>query len=844
MEPWLEQGLWQEISPLTAELFKIWAWPWSRPRPAHYHLQAAAISVYTTYPNSAWTDSEFKLYITLDTEARRTTSQHTFSALCVYEVCEFLFFLFLNSHKRMKPPDSGFLLQTCLSKGGNFYFPPCHIITVSGFRILLDCPLDLSSLMIFSPIPTHAFSNPELPSPDSVDQKRQKHERPIDSSELIRAQPWFKTVTSLHLWNVPFIDVVLISSPMGMLGLPFLSRVNGFRAKIYVTEVTARIGQLLMEDLVLMNKEFRQFYGCEESGLPQWMNWEKLESLPSLFREIVLGEDGVELGGWMPLYSADDVKGCMQKVHTLKYAQEVCYNGTLIIKAVSSGLEIGTYLSSPVLEDVKDNSCYSAPTSQKSSTLSADNDQEASAELLLSTSESLEEMEKLNFICSCIIDSVKAGGSVLIPIGRLGIILQLLELISLSLEASSLKNMLTEIEAVHIVDPSSWVYSFKNYWHSQISYLNGYASSDKKRYGHVPGANPLSSQILGCKNWSEGISIAVWEPCIAFSPHWSLRLGPVVHLLRRWSGDENSLLIMEEGVDADLALLPFKPMAMKDLQWDGLILAAIWMGFDIPGPSREVFRLDDLHSQYFGIDHSLNMRHLMFPGPLLQKVQPLLKILQPKFVLFPEDLRQLVSYSDTNSHAFFYYCENETLPVPSLKNSSELEIAADLVSLIHCRRLTAESIGIGRLKGDFSVTHGKHQLHSGSEQADSSQSRPPLLHWGSLDLERLLAVLEKMGIRGSVEQGNSDTDSENARVVHVYEPNKALIEVRENSTIISASNESLSSLIFEAVDGIFLQFNLKVNLIVAQKKELLASSGELGTNIQPSLHDRISNMLL
>lgn len=197
---------------------------------------------------------------------------------------------------------SVYMKFTCLSKGGNFYFPPCHIITVSGFRILLDCPLDLSSLMIFSPIPTNAFSNPELPSPDSVDQKRQKHERPIDSSELIRAQPWFKTVTSLHLWNVPFIDVVLISSPMGMLGLPFLSRVNGFRAKIYVTEVTARIGQLLMEDLVLMNKEFRQFYGCEESGLPQWMNWEKLESLPSLFREIVLGEDGVELGGWMPLY--------------------------------------------------------------------------------------------------------------------------------------------------------------------------------------------------------------------------------------------------------------------------------------------------------------------------------------------------------------------------------------------------------------------------------------------------------------------------------------------------------------------------------------------------------------
>lgn len=109
--------------------------------------------------------------------------------------------------------------------------------------------------------------------------------------------------------------------------------------------------------------------------------------------------------------SADDVKGCMQKVHTLKYAQEVCYNGTLIIKAVSSGLEIGSCnwtingpnikiacllssvfdsshamnfdyhtlqgndliiysdLSSPVLDDIKHTSRYSMQSSQNSSTL-------------------------------------------------------------------------------------------------------------------------------------------------------------------------------------------------------------------------------------------------------------------------------------------------------------------------------------------------------------------------------------------------------------------------------------------------------------------------------------------
>ncbi|KAF7123562.1 hypothetical protein RHSIM_Rhsim12G0031700 [Rhododendron simsii] len=54
-------------------------------------------------------------------------------------------------------------------------------------------------------------------------------------------------------------------------------------------------------------------------------------------------------------------------------------------------------------------------------------------ESLLNTDDSFEEMEKLAFISSCIIDSVKAGGSVLIPIGQLGNVLQHLECISCAL---------------------------------------------------------------------------------------------------------------------------------------------------------------------------------------------------------------------------------------------------------------------------------------------------------------------------------------------------------------------------------------------------------------------------
>ena len=55
------------------------------------------------------------------------------------------------------------------------------------------------------------------------------------------------------------------------------------------------------------------------------------------------------------------------------------------------------------------------------------------------TDENLEEMEKIVFICSCALDCIRGGGSVLIPINRLGTSLQLLEEMSTSLDASAMK---------------------------------------------------------------------------------------------------------------------------------------------------------------------------------------------------------------------------------------------------------------------------------------------------------------------------------------------------------------------------------------------------------------------
>lgn len=156
-----------------------------------------------------------------------------------------------------------------------------------------------------------------------------------------------------------------------------------------------------------------------------------------------------------------------------------------------------------------------------------------------------------------------------------------------------------------------------------------------------------------------------------------------------------------------------------------------------------------------------------------------------------------------NPFSVFHYSENKTLIIPSLKDSSELEIATDLAFQFQWRNLKHENMNITRLKGELHVDHGKHWLHSGNKPSKlNSSKRRPLLHWGKPDLETLLSILSKMGINASVEQGVGVEGSEKACKVHVHDPKKALIEIGETGTVISAVDENLASLIFEAIDSI------------------------------------------
>ncbi|KAF3786838.1 Integrator complex subunit 9 [Nymphaea thermarum] len=442
------------------------------------------------------------------------------------------------------------------------------MVHICGLQILLECPLDLSAMRVFSPIPTISYrknphknlSDHQLDKLGNVYLKSNKMGSGridaqgsdgtgsvFDAGDLIMAEPWYKMVP-LHLWDVSMIDVVLISTPAGMLGLPFLTNDKRFNAKIYATEPVLKLGQLMMDELVQMHEEFIQCYGPSNSHLAQWMSLEELNKLPTQLSDIIMGEDFRDLANWRPLYGYKDVKECCRRVKALKYAEEACYDETLIIKPLSSGLEIGasnwsirgpdrnfTYLCGSTFGSghAKDFDYHSlrgndlilfsdfsslcsasdavncAESSNASTHRPDDNTCSDSLDYLFNTNEGSKEMDKLSFICSCAIGSLQSGGSVLISIGRVGVLLQLIEQMQLYLESSGIK------------------------------LYNGEAL-----FGHVELVKGKRIHLLPSVH-SPDLPHVWKEPCIVFSSHWNLRIGPVVHLLRRWREKENCLLVLE-----------------------------------------------------------------------------------------------------------------------------------------------------------------------------------------------------------------------------------------------------------------------------------------------------------
>ncbi|KAF9606760.1 hypothetical protein IFM89_028136 [Coptis chinensis] len=292
-----------------------------------------------------------------------------------------------------------------------------------------------------------------------------------------------------------------------------------------------RIGQLLMEDLVAMHLEFKQFFGPDGAGFPKWMRLDEIELLHDTLKDILMGENGAVLGGWQPLYSAADVKDCIQKFKTLKYAEEACYNDTFVIKAFSSGLEIGA--SSWTLNGPRRSITYLPSSIFESAHAMSFNYNSLRGNDLIMFSD---------------LSSLQGG---MVGTG---------DDVTARRDISVSRIFKSEVPIFMISTVAEELLAYTNIvpeWLCNQRQENLY--SGDALFCHVELIKAKKLHVFPAIHSIDFLNLAL---CLLLTGVW--RLGPVVHLLRRWcGGDPNSLLVLEQEVDADLALLPFKPVLLK-----------------------------------------------------------------------------------------------------------------------------------------------------------------------------------------------------------------------------------------------------------------------------------------
>ena len=78
-----------------------------------------------------------------------------------------------------------------------------------------------------------------------------------------------------------------------------------------MTEVAARIGKLMMEELVEMHREFVRYYGPDTDASPKWMEGEELNELMSMLQKAVIEGREYDSNSLVPLYrSVTESRAC------------------------------------------------------------------------------------------------------------------------------------------------------------------------------------------------------------------------------------------------------------------------------------------------------------------------------------------------------------------------------------------------------------------------------------------------------------------------------------------------------------------------------------------------------
>uniref|UniRef100_A0A1Q3F5E0 Putative cleavage and polyadenylation specificity factor cpsf subunit n=1 Tax=Culex tarsalis TaxID=7177 RepID=A0A1Q3F5E0_CULTA len=640
---------------------------------------------------------------------------------------------------------------------------PCYVLSFKDLLIMLDCGLSVSSVLNFLPLPLvqsarfHSMPNWNCRDPDiQLDDGEIKE---CCGCAFINSAPEFVPPLD-KIINFSEIDVILISNYTNMMALPFITEGTGFSGTVYATEPTLQIGRFFLEELV----EYIEA-SPKENTARMWKDIQHL--LPQPLNDVFKPKS------WRHLFSMDAVNKSLARVQMTGYDQKLDIFGALQVTPVSSGFCLGS--SNWIIVSGQEKISYISG----SSTLTTHPRPINQAALKysdviimagLTQAPHVNPDGMLGELCMNVVMTLRNGGSVLIPCYPSGVVYDLFECLSSSLDNQGFSQI--PMFFISPVADSSLAYS---------NILAEWLSTSKQNKVYIPDEPfPHANLVKNAKLkhfkhiYSEGFSTEFRQPCVVFCGHPSLRFGDAVHFVELWgSNPQHTIIFTEPDFPYLQALAPYQTLAIKTV--------------------------------YCPIETSLNF----------QQANKLIKELKPGVLVIPENYTQPppiaphkldLVIDQLADKMIIKFKRGEVIKLPLKRKRSRIYLDPQMARTLVPHEIQP-GVTISTLTGVLHVKDNIHDLHPlepspeelAEEQAKQSkkphlQQPPPgqnrLRHvkyeWGTLDVNLFLKKLAQDGITDiKVEQSGEEL------TLHLASED-TVIKVSEKATnIVCGGKQSL-----------------------------------------------------
>ncbi|KAK6753557.1 hypothetical protein RB195_012881 [Necator americanus] len=495
------------------------------------------------------------------------------------------------------------------------------------------------------------------------------------------------------------VDYILVSNWHSVVALPFYTENSGFKGVVYSTEPVVHFGRLMMQELIEYHEKI-----VSEHVDSKW----KDPSIYCTFPNAPIRNPSE----WKQFYSKKTMDDALSRITTVSFNQPINLEGSVSVTACPSGYSIGS--SNWVFKTEYERVGYLASSSVRpahSRSIEWEKFHDADALILTSLARSPEfSLEgAIMEIAQTVVDTLKRGGNVLMPVNPVGSIYDLIDVVSRSIDGAGGSILESRIYFISPVAKGALAYSNVNAeWLSEAKQSSVYVPEEP--FCHMGLVR--NGRLKLYENVYESFCRDYKTPCVVFTGHPSLRIGDAPHLLEMWGNDSKNALIMTD---------PDYPLNEVYAPYEDLAIRAF----------------------YCPIDTRLEFSHV---NSSLLPVE-----LKPKNLIIPETYSvSHISKSPTHNRIEFVvqyssitpmrYDEQLSVSLPSKKlRKRKIKIDPELRG----HQMNPE-VGIAPLSGYLCAYDEAYELHLSKEKIGALRPK----YAGQLTTDAVLKALQKRNLLG------------------------------------------------------------------------------------------------